>query len=100
MEKLNKDYINNNYGIFDIKIRDVHSKNGEGELFLPFTFKESNELLKNDRESKYITENNGDFLDETALVKTFRFNDGFLRPYMVFNVNTIICLVQISLILI
>ena len=85
LEKLNKEYINNNYGIFDIKIRDVNSKNGEGELFLPFTFKESNELLNNDRESKYITENNGDFLDETALVKTFRFNDGFLRPYMVFN---------------
>jgi len=85
LDKLNKEYIDNNYGIFDIKIRDVDTKNGEGELFLPFTFKESKELLENDKEAKYITENNGDFLEETALVKIFRFNDGFLRPYMVFN---------------
>ena len=44
LDKLNKEYIDNNYGIFDIKIRDVDTKNGEGELFLPFTFKNTSQV--------------------------------------------------------
>jgi len=40
-------------------------------------------VLKKDREMKYISEHNTDFIDETGLIKVFQLNDEFLRPYMV-----------------
>ena len=36
-----------------------------------------------DNETKYISEHNADFIDETGLIKLFQLNDEFLRPYMV-----------------
>jgi hypothetical protein len=52
-------------------------------MYIPVALKIAHEVLKNDTEMKYISENNSDFIDETGLIKTFQLNDEFLRPYMV-----------------
>ena len=55
------------------------------ELYVPLTFSATNKLFERDTKSKYVSENNQEFLEDTALIKTFRYNDGFLRPNMVSN---------------
>jgi len=73
------------YGAFDIKLRDVTINTIDEELYVPLSFSSALNALKTDNMSKFISENNKDFLEETGLIKTFRYNDAFLRPYMVSN---------------
>lgn len=81
------------YGVFDVKIRNVKNKiNDEDELYLPLSFVNSIKVIQNDNEEKYITENNMDFIEETNLIKQFRYNDIFLRPYLIQNCNYDICI--------
>ena len=77
--------LSKNYGAFDIKIRNKNYNSSENELYLPFTLNASLEILNKDRKALYFSENNEDFLQETAIIKMFRYNDLFLRPYMVSN---------------
>ncbi len=49
------------------------------------TYTNALSAIKEDREGKYVLENNNDFLEETGMIKTFRYNDAFIRPYMVSN---------------
>jgi hypothetical protein len=103
LNQLSYQAIHNSYRAFDINIRDVtknpssllsnlssdDTKNSEKAvdnefvLYIPVALKIAHEVLKNDSEMKYISENNSDFIDETGLIKTFQLNDEFLRPYMV-----------------
>ncbi len=75
--------IMDNYGAFDIQLRNIYTNDNNTELYLPFILNETVELFKNDEEGKYITENNSTFLEETALIKIYKHNDAFLRPQMV-----------------
>jgi hypothetical protein len=83
LENCNLEKIDDNYGAFDITIRDTKQIDADSELYLPFLLKETIKLFQKDTESKYITENNRDFLQETGLIKNFKYNDSFLRPSMV-----------------
>jgi len=83
LESCNLASLDDNYGAFDIKLRDTEQKDENSELYLPFLFKEALKVFQNDTKSNYITENNGDFLEETTAVKNFKYNDSFLRPSMV-----------------
>ena len=75
-----------NYNPFDIKIRDISAEGGDkNSLYLPVSLKEGVELFKKDTDSKYITEKNQEFLEETGMIKHFRYNDSFLRPPLVSN---------------
>jgi hypothetical protein len=76
-----------NYTGYDIKIRNVKERDDETELYIPLGIVESIDLFKKDKESKYTSENNYDFLDETGLIKLYRNNDMFLRPSMVSSCN-------------
>lgn len=95
--------ITSNYRAFDVQVRDVSMKSSSSSsphptektqkgsdhadtntlLYIPVTLKIAHEVFQTDSESKYISENNTDFIDETGLVKVFQLNDDFLRPYMV-----------------
>jgi hypothetical protein len=44
-------------------------------------------LFAEDKASTYFSENNRDFLEETGVIKNLKYNDEFLRPYMVSNCN-------------
>lgn len=82
-EMCNIDYINSNYGAFDVKVRNLKNIDDESELYIPVTLKAALELFNHDDEKKYVTEKNQEFLEETGLIKCYRYNDIFLRPYMV-----------------
>lgn len=81
----NMDNLNENYGIFDIKIRNLNNDDDNSEIYLPFTFNEAVNVFNKDKDSKYIIENNQEFLDETTLIKTLKYNDEYLRPPLLFN---------------
>ena len=72
-----------NYGGFDIKIRNTKDYDDETELYVPLAISESVELFKKDKDAKYISERNSDFLEESGLVNYYQNNDMFLRPSMV-----------------
>ena len=85
LESCNLSFIDDTYNAFDIKIRDVNNRDKNSELYIPLLFSEAIKLFQNDDEKKYISENNSDFLEETGLVKTYKYNDSFLRPPLVSN---------------
>ena len=73
------------YGAFDVKIRNLSqpSNNSENNLYVPLAFSNALRVLREDNDHKYLIENNGDFLEETGINKSYKYNDAFLRPYMV-----------------
>jgi hypothetical protein len=88
IESCSRENILDIYGAFDIKIRNVKIiPDNQSELYIPLPFTSALQAVKDDSESKYLVENNSDFLEETGLVKIYKYNDIFLRPYMVSNCN-------------
>ena len=81
---LQKDQIKKKFGAFDIRVRDVKDSSND-YIFLAFDV--STNLFANDNESKYFTENNQDFLEESGLIKILKQNDAFLRPPLVSNIS-------------
>ena len=87
IETSNKDYINNNYYAFEVKIRNTKDTDVESELYIPLPLHAAVKLFNEDKTSSYFSENNGEFLQETGVIKSMKYNDEFLRPYMVSNCN-------------
>jgi len=87
IETTNKSFLLNNYSSFEIKIRNILENDDSVELYMPLTLNSANVLFNEDKNSTYFSENNYDFLKETAVIKNFKYNDQFLRPYMVSNCN-------------
>jgi hypothetical protein len=87
IENSNKTYITNNYHAFEIKIRNVNDTDSNSEIYIPLPLHSAVKLFDEDKSSVYFSENNNDFLEETGVVKSFKYNDVFLRPYMVSNCN-------------
>ena len=73
------------YSAFDVKLRNVKELDENTDLHIPITLKVALSLFNSDKDSKYIIEKNNDFLEETGLIKNFKYNDAFLRPPMVSN---------------
>jgi len=71
------------YSSFDLKIRDINRVvSDEEELYIPLRMDEMYKVMDSDKKSTYITETNVDFLEETGLLKTFKYGDSLLRPYL------------------
>ena len=87
VESSNKSYITNNYNAFEIKIRNVKETDPNSELYIPLPLHAANKLFNEDTSSTYFSENNKEFLEETGVIKSLKYNDEFLRPYMVSNCN-------------
>jgi hypothetical protein len=83
LNNCNLNTLNDKYGPFDIKIRNTKSTNNDDELYLPILLKEGVHLFESDINSKFITENNEEFIEETTIKKEFMYNDSFLRPPLV-----------------
>jgi hypothetical protein len=84
LKNINLSFIEQKYNAFDIKIRNIKD-NKDNKLHLPFSIGEISKLFENDSNGNYITENNEDFLNESALIKIFKHNDNNLRPPWVSN---------------
>jgi hypothetical protein len=73
------------YSAFDVKLRNVKDVDDNTDLHIPVTLKAAISLLSGDKDAKYVSEKNGDFLEETGIIKNYKYNDAFLRPPMVSN---------------
>lgn len=87
VETSNKTYISNNYQAFEVKIRNVKETDMNVELYVPLPIHAAMKLFAEDKTATYISENNRDFLEETGVIKNLKYNDEFMRPYMVSNCN-------------
>jgi len=87
MDTSNKTYITNNYHAFEIKIRNIRDTDLNTELYIPLPLHAAVKLFEEDKTSSYFSENNTDFLEESGVIKNLKYNDAFLRPYMVSNCN-------------
>ena len=76
-----------NFKAFDLKIRDKKNyfSTKNEQLFLPITCSNAICLFENDKDGKYISENNNDILEETSLIKIFQSSDEFFRPNLIMN---------------
>ena len=78
----NIDNLKQHYSSFDFKIRNTFNDIvDEEELYIPLQLSQLSDVLKDDKDSKYISERNEEFLEDTGLIKTFKYNDALLRPY-------------------
>jgi hypothetical protein len=84
MDSTNKTYVSNNYNSFDTKVRNINDEDNS-ELYVSLPIKVADKLFNDDKTSSYFSENNKDLLEETGIIKSFKFNDSFLRPAMVSN---------------
>lgn len=75
------DYITKLYGAFDVKIKGT---NAELDL-VPLNMKKADELFIQDKEGKYTSYNNQDFLSETGVHKNIEYYDELFRPISMNN---------------
>lgn len=87
MQSSNRDYLTAHYHAFELKIRNVQDNNPESELYIPLPLHAAIKLFHEDKSATYFSENNTEFLEETGVIKHYKYNDDFLRPYMVSNCN-------------
>ena len=85
MKECNLKHVEQSYGAFDVKVRNVKQYDDTSELYLPSNLNTANEIFRKDDDERYISENNSEFLEETGLIKNFQYNDIFLRPYSLCN---------------
>jgi hypothetical protein len=81
----NKQFLLDNYPVFEIKIRDKNDSNVESDMCVPLPLHVATKLFGEDTNSTYFSEGNMDFLQETGAVKNMSYNDEFLRPSLVSN---------------
>jgi hypothetical protein len=87
IDTTNRNYILNNYHAFEVKIRNAKDINTDSDMYMPLPLHSAIKLFNEDKSGAYFTENNTDFLQESAVIKNMQYNDGFLRPYMLSNCN-------------
>lgn len=78
----NKQFLLNNYPVFDVKIRN---KKDENELCVPLPLHMAIKLFSEDTNASYFSEGNMEFLQETGAIKNMSYNDELLRPSLVSN---------------
>jgi hypothetical protein len=83
MDIFSFNYLIKKFGQFDINIRKIDDYDEDTELYLPFSIKRSEKLFN--KKSSYITENNGDFISETGLIRYLNRNDENLKPPLCSN---------------
>jgi hypothetical protein len=81
---INIDFLTQNYRIFEIKIKNVKETNDDSNC-VPLPLHVATKLFKDDKESKYFSEGNNDFLSETGAIKHISYNDAYFRPSLVSN---------------
>ena len=83
LERCTLTSLDDDYSVFDIQLRDTANKDYSTEIYLPFLLKEAINIFRNDKQGKYISENNSDFLSETGVLKNYKHSDSYLRPPLV-----------------
>ena len=74
------------YPVFEVKIRDTDTSdiaNMEKDIYVPLKLIDAIKLFQEDTKTMYFSENNGEFLTETGILKIIQQNDEYLRPPLV-----------------
>ena len=87
IQTTNKNFLIENYQAFEVKVRNINDVDYNSEIYMPLALHASVKLFNEDKNGLYYSENNGDFLQETGVVKNMQYNDPFLRPSMLSNCN-------------
>jgi hypothetical protein len=87
MAATNSKFILENYPAFELKIRNIYENDKNNELYVNLPLHASIKLFKEDKKAMYFSENNSEFLNESGLIKHFKYNDEYFRPFMVSNMN-------------
>ena len=87
IQTTNKNFLIENYQAFEVKVRNINDIDYNSEIYMPLALHASVKLFNEDKNGLYYSENNGDFLQETGVVKNMQYNDPFLRPSMLSNCN-------------
>lgn len=77
--------LHSKYGNLDLNIRDITDVDDKSEFYIPLTLNNSMQLLYGDKEQKYITERNADFVKEAGIRNFFKENNNLLKPYGTFT---------------
>lgn len=82
--------VNAHNNAFEINIRVNETEESEdnyssNELLVPLILEKAKELFDKTDTTTYFTEDNHEFLNESGLIKHIKYNDSYLRPYMVTN---------------
>ena len=80
----NKQFLLENYPVFEIKIRD-NKDISDSDMCVPLPLHIATKLFQDDTNAAYFSEGNYDFLQETGAIKNMSYNDELLRPYLVSN---------------
>jgi hypothetical protein len=80
IENMNLNNIQQKYGIYDIHLRDITEKNDI--QLIPLNINDLSKFFQNDKEKKYYSEGNKDFLIDSGLSAMIKRNDDIFRPYM------------------
>jgi len=90
-KSLNPDFFNkvtyetlceNHYSKIDIKVKDINDYWATDDAidYVVLPFQTATNLMRTDSASKYFTENNDDFLEESGLLKILQSNDTNIKP--------------------
>ena len=88
------------YSNVEVKVKDINDyweNNNHGPStdnaidYVVFPFQTATNLMKTDSASKYFTENNQDFLEESGLLTLFQSNDTNIKPYFTVSSSYDIC---------
>jgi len=87
IETTNSRFILENYPAFEMNIRNINEDDVNNELYVNLPLHASMKLFEEDKNSSYFSENNHEFLNDSGVLKNFKYNDEYLRPYMISNMN-------------
>jgi len=82
-EKITYDTLSSDqYSNIDIKVKDINDYWGSDDAieYVVLQYQTGTNLMRTDPKSKYFTENNQDFLEETGLLKNLQSNDMNIKP--------------------
>jgi len=75
------EYVTKVYGAFDVKIKGTSNETD----MVPLNMKKAEDLFLQDKEGKYISYNNQEFLSETGIHKNIEYYDELFRPVSINN---------------
>lgn len=82
---INRSNMLREYSSYEIKIRNKKNIGTLDDLFVPLQIGIADKLFMNDDSNNYYSENNGDFLNESNLLKMICENDFIMKPYLCCN---------------
>ena len=83
MENISRESLEEKYGTYDVKIKDVrdyYNNSDDAGSFVVLSMQSSQNLIKSDPGSHYFSEGNEDFVEESGLYNICKSFENYLKP--------------------